>query len=270
MKATGYSPVPFAEGSALAPYFSREANNQSMRLLSGQTIVFLPGIDGTGVSFGPLGEVLPPDVIAKIIRYPTDKLISFEETVQCARDQIQSDQKEVIVLAESFSGPVAVALVGSGQLKAKCLILCATFARSPRPALLKILNYLPLELLLKLPFPRFLLKQLVEGEKEATDVFLSMWARVKTMVPPKVLVHRLKVISQMDVRQWLPKLTIPCCYIQATCDRAVPSSSLFDFAEAIVDLRVRRIRGPHYILQAQPQACLSAIENFVGLIKTVN
>jgi pimeloyl-ACP methyl ester carboxylesterase len=110
----------------------------------------------------------------------------------------------------------------------------------------------------------------VEGEEEATDLFLSMWARVKTMVPAKVLVHRLKVISQVDVREWLPKLTIPCCYIQATSDRAVPSSSLFDFTEAISDLRVKRIRGPHYILQAQPQASLTAIQNFVGLIKTIN
>jgi pimeloyl-[acyl-carrier protein] methyl ester esterase len=239
-----------------------------MRPLSGETIVFLPGIDGTGVSFEPLAEVLPPDVIAKVIRYPTDRLLSFEETVQCAKDQVQSDQKDVIVLAESFSGPVAIALVASGQLRAKCVILCATFVRSPRPTLLKLLNYLPLELLLKLPFPRFLLKQVVEGEKEATDLFLSMWARVRIMVPPKVLVHRLKVISQMDVREWLPKLTIPCCYIQATCDRAVPSSSLFDFTEAIFDLRVRRIRGPHYILQAEPQACLTAIEDFVGLISS--
>ena len=235
-----------------------------MHPLSGQTIVFLPGIDGTGVSFEPLGEVLPMDIIVKVIQYPTDKLLSFEETVQCAKDQIQSDREDMIVLAESFSGPVAIVLVGSGQLKAKCLILCSTFARSPRPALLKILSYLPLELLLKLPFPRFLLKHVVEGEEEATDLFLSMWARVKTMVPAKVIVHRLKVIRQVDVREWLPKLTIPCCYIQATSDRAVPSSSLLDFTEAISDLRVKRIRGPHYILQAQPQASLTAIEPCVG------
>jgi hypothetical protein len=40
-----------------------------MHLLSGQTIVFLLGMDGTGVSFEPLGEVLPPvkrrDVVEK-------------------------------------------------------------------------------------------------------------------------------------------------------------------------------------------------------------
>ena len=237
-----------------------------MHPLSGQTIVFLPGMDGTDISFEPLRELLPQDINVKVIQYPVDELLSFDETVQFAKDQIHSDQRDVIVIAQSFSGPVAIALVGSGKLKAKCLILCSTFAKSPRPVLFKILSYLPLELLIRPPFPRFLLKHVVEGGKEATDLFLAMWQRVKPLVPAKTLIHRLKVISQVDVRGWLPKLTIPCLYIQASSDRSVPASSLFDFTETITDLRVKRIKGPHFIIQAQPEESLSAIENFVDLI----
>ena len=237
-----------------------------MHPLSGKTIIFLPGMDGTGISFEPLAQALPRDVNVKVIQYPTDRLLSFEETVQCAKEQIQTDQEDVIVIAESFSGPVAIALVGSGQLKAKCLILCSTFARSPRPVLLKILAYLPLEFLMKLPLPRFLFKLMVKGGEKTVDLFLAMWQRIKALVPTKVLVHRLKLINQVDVRRLLPGLTIPCLYIQATFDRSVPESSLFDFTEAIPDLRVKRIKGPHFILQAQPQASLTAIQNFLGLI----
>ena len=237
-----------------------------MSPLNGQTIIFLPGMDGTGVSFDPLRQVLPQDLNVKVIQYPTDRLLSFEETVQCAKEQIQTDQEDMIVLAESFSGPVAISLVGSGQLKAKCLILCSTFAKSPRPLLLKILIYLPLEFLMRLPLPRFLFKLVFKGEEEATDLFLAMWQKVKALVPAKVLVHRIKVINRVDVRGLLPKLTIPCLYIQATSDRSVPESSLSDFTEAISDLRVKRIKGPHFILQAKPQASLTAIQNFVGLI----
>ena len=98
-----------------------------MHRLSGKTIVFLPGMDGTGTSFEPLGRLLPKDVNVEIIQYPTDRLLNFKETVQCARDQIQSDQEDLIVVAESFSGPVAIDLVVSGQLKAMCLILCVMF-----------------------------------------------------------------------------------------------------------------------------------------------
>ncbi|MCU0595591.1 MAG: alpha/beta hydrolase [Desulfobacterota bacterium] len=237
-----------------------------MNPLSGQTIVFLPGMDGTGISFEPLARALAQDVKVKVVKYPADRLLSFEDTVQCAKEQIQNDQGDVIVLAESFSGPVAIALLGSGQVKAKGLILCSTFARSPRPVLLRILSCLPMEFILNLPFPSFLLKCIVQGEEEATDLFIGLWERVRAVVPAKVLVHRLKLISQVDVREWLPKLTLPCLYIQSSSQRSVPASSLFDFAEAIPDLRVKRINGPHFILQAQPLKSIAAIENFVGLI----
>ncbi len=135
-----------------------------MQSISGQKIIFLPGIDGTGISFEPLGQVLPKDADVKIIRYPPDELLDFEETVLYVKKQIQNYQDGFIVIAESFSGPV------------------------------------------------------------------------------------------------------PCLYIQATSDRSVPSSSLLDFIEAVPDLRVKRIKGPHFILQARPRESLSAIRNFVVLI----
>jgi pimeloyl-[acyl-carrier protein] methyl ester esterase len=226
----------------------------------------MPGMDGTGISFEPFGEVLPKDINVKVIRYPSDRLLNFEESVQCAMDQIGSCQQEVIVIAESFSGPVAVALAASGRLRASCLILCATFARSPRPVLLKLLFFLPLELILRLPMPRFLLKLVIEGGEKSTDLFLALWQRVKPLVPARTLIHRLRVIDRIDVRDRLPKLTIPCLYIQASGDRSVPASCLFDFTEAVSDLRVTRIKGPHFILQAEPDASLAAIQNFAGLI----
>lgn len=236
-----------------------------MSPLSGQKLVFLPGLDGTGISFEPLQEVLPPGVATAVVRYPTDRLLSFEETVRCARDQIPWDEGAVI-LAESFSGPVAVALVGSGRLRAMCLILCSTFARPPRPLVLKLLEFLPLKALLRLPLPRLLLKHVVAGGEESAAVFLAMWQRVKAVVPAEVLVHRLRIICGVDVRGFLPGLNVPCLYIQAASDRSVPASSLCDFMEGVPDLRVKRIAGPHFILQAQPRASLDAITSFLDLV----
>jgi len=230
---------------------------------AGIAILFMPGMDGTGISFEPLQALLPDDIPVTIIRYPSDSLLDFDETVQCAKNQIQSDMGDVIVIAESFSGPVAVSLVGTGQLKAKYLILCATFARSPRPVLLNIFRWLPIEFLMSLPLPRLLLRLRIEGGPATTDLFLAMWKRVKTLVPLKTLAHRLRVIHKVDVRRWLPAIKIPCLYIQATADKTVPESCLSDFTQSITDLRVEKITGPHFILQAQPELCLAAILNFV-------
>jgi pimeloyl-[acyl-carrier protein] methyl ester esterase len=112
-------------------------------------LVFMPGMDGTGISFEPLSKFLSASIVTTVIRYPADRLLSFEETVACAYDQIKGDQD--IVVAESFSGPVAIALIGSGKLKTKGLILCATFAKAPRPVIMKILRWLPLEFGFSIP-----------------------------------------------------------------------------------------------------------------------
>ncbi len=236
-----------------------------MHPLSGGKLVFLPGLDGTGISFEPLGAVLPEDVPVCVVRYPADRLLSFEEIVRCARDQIPWE-RDILVLAESFSGPVALALVGSGLIRPGCMVLCSTFARSPRPRVLKALELLPMKRLLGLPVPRSLLRFVVAGGAESAGLLLDMWHRVRTMVPPEVLVHRLKIINRVDVRGFLPRLSVPCLYLQAASDRTVPDSALFDFMEAVPDLRLRRIPGPHFILQARPRESLDAIQHFAGLV----
>ncbi len=242
------------------------SSEQKITPLSGHTILFFPGMDGTGISFDPLRKVLPPNINVKVIQYPVDRCLGFEESVQWAGQQIPSCQEDVVVIAESFSGPVAAALVGSGQLKPKCLILCSTFARSPRPVLLKLLCHLPLEYFMKLPIPRSLFEHVVEGGQASADLFFDMRQKVNARVSARVLAHRLEVISRVDVRPWLPKITVPCCYIQPTADRSVPASCLFDFAELVPDLSVKRLRGPHFILQARPHDCLKIIENFMAFI----
>jgi hypothetical protein len=53
--------------------------------------------------------------------------------------------------------------------------------------------------------------------------------------------------------------------LQAENDRLVPSSCIDDLKKCAPLLEVKRIKAPHFILQAQPQACLDAIEEFISL-----
>jgi len=226
-------------------------------------LVFMPGLDGTGISFEPLSRFLSIDIAATVVRYPADRLLSFEEIVLCAYDQIKGDQD--IVVAESFSGPVAISLIGSGRLKAKGLILCATFAKAPRRTMLKMLRWLPFELGLRLPFQSVLLRYIL-GDRRATDTLFPIWQRVKAMVPARVLAHRIRLLSLLDVRRWLPELTIPCWYIQATKDKLLSASSVLDFVQAIPHLVVRKLAGPHFILQTEPEASAAIINEFIDVV----
>ena len=234
-----------------------------MKWLSNQHLVLMPGLDGTGLSFEPLLPFLPADAKITIIRYPTDKLLSFEETVECAAEQIPAGNPP-IVIAESFSGPVAIQMIGSGRVQAKALILCATFAKSPRPIVWRIMRFLRLPLLIKPDMPKRFFK-IVIGDDKLIAELLPLWKKVHAGVPARIMNHRLKIINNVDVTEWLKKLPVPCCYLQATNDRLVPSSCLDYLKRCAPLLEIKKINAPHFILQAQPQACLDAIEEFISL-----
>ncbi|HPD57952.1 MAG TPA: alpha/beta hydrolase [Smithellaceae bacterium] len=225
-----------------------------------QHLVFMPGMDGTGLSFEPVLPHLPESATITIVRYPADKLLSFDETVECAAEQILAGDPP-IVIAESFSGPVAIKMIGSGRVKAKALILCATFAKSPRPIVWRFMRFLRLPMLIKPEMPKRFFKVVI-GNDKLIDELKPLWKKVHARVPARVMQHRLKIINEIDVTAWLSKIKIPCCYLQATNDRLVPASCAEKIKKIALFVEIKKISAPHFILQAEPQACLNAIEDF--------
>jgi len=228
--------------------------------MKNEHLVFLPGLDGTGLSFDPVLPLLAADTEYTIVSYPADKMLSFAGTVDCAADQFPAGVKPVVI-AESFSGPVAIQLVASGRVQAKCLILCATFARSPHPFLFKISHLLGITSLLKPEIPPHLFRFFVGGKY--AESLAPLWRRVHAGVSADIMNYRLRIINQVDVRQLLTKILIPCLYLQAAGDRIVPASSLADFRKYIPQIEVKKIKGPHFLLQAQPETCLTAVDEFL-------
>ncbi len=220
----------------------------------------MPGMDGTGLSFEPVLPFLPKNAKVTIVRYPADKLLSFDETVECAAAQIPAGDPP-IVIAESFSGPVAIKMIGSGRVKAKALILCATFAKSPRPVVWRVMRFLRLPMLIKPDMPRSFFRFVI-GDDKLIDNLLPLWKKVHARVPARVMQHRLKIINEIDVTAWLAKIKIPCCYLQALNDRLVPASCAEKIKKIAPFVEIKKISAPHFILQAEPQACLEAIEDF--------
>ncbi|HDQ03991.1 MAG TPA: alpha/beta hydrolase [Deltaproteobacteria bacterium] len=226
-----------------------------------QHLVFMPGMDGTGLSFDLVLPFLPREAKITIVRYPAGKLLSFDETVECAAVQIPPGDPP-IVIAESFSGPVAIKMIGSGRVKAKALVLCATFAKSPRPVVWRVMRFLRLPLLIKPEMPKRFFKVVI-GDDKLIDKLKPLWKKVHAQVPARVMQHRLKIINEIDVTTWLAKIKIPCRYLQAINDRLVPSSCAGYIKKHLAHLEIKRFDAPHFILQAEPQACLEEIEVFI-------
>ena len=214
-------------------------------------LVLVPGLDGTGELFKPLMKILPKELNTLIVKYPKDKILTFEELVAVVNEQIPKN-KEIIILAESFAGPVVLNLLKNYQFDVKNIIFCSTFAISPRKRLLTLLKVMPLSSVFHLPIPNFILKYFCVG-KGASKVLIDLVKDAIKIVKPAVLASRLRMLVDIDERNSLNKLSsIDCCYIQALEDKLVLNQCVDDFIDNVPNLKVKVINGSHFIIQAKP------------------
>lgn len=124
-------------------------------------LALLLGLDGTGRLFTPLQAALDASEQAVTVTYPED--IPLDEHALLAWVGARLPRREPFLLvAESFSGPVAMAVAASAPLNLLGLILVATFAEPPsRPP--RWCVRLPLPWLFRLPPPAFALRWLLLG-----------------------------------------------------------------------------------------------------------
>jgi pimeloyl-[acyl-carrier protein] methyl ester esterase len=224
-------------------------------------LVFLPGLDGTGLSYGPLGEVMPENARVTVVHYPADQKLSFGELVQCTYEQLPRN-KPLILIAESFSGPIAISLASSFPSHIKGIVFCATFMKFARPFLLATAKYLPLLSLLRRPAPDFLL-YFVCGGRPFSDKLLPLFRQIEKLVKPEVMAHRIRMLHGIDATADARTLRLPCCYIQGARDKLIPVRCVVPFKKYLPGLIVKSVDGPHGILQAQPEKCAEIIMEFV-------
>ncbi|TET38484.1 MAG: alpha/beta hydrolase [Planctomycetota bacterium] len=223
----------------------------------------MPGLDGTGIMFEPFLKVLAPEIRTTVISYPSeDKPLSYQQLISHAEGKIPRD-RPIVILAESFSGPIAINLLGRGMPNVKGAVFCATFARPPYPFLLEFTKLLPLDQLFRLPMPDFALGKFCFGP-DAPDSLPALLQKAVETAKPVNIAARFKMLADIDELSALRKIKIPCCYIQASADHLVPSNCIEPFREALHDLVVRKIDGPHFLLQVKPAETLEVIYEFVN------
>lgn len=226
----------------------------------GPELVFMPGLDGTGLSYGPLGDAMPPDVSLTVIEYPADRELSFEEMVDIAYEQIPHD-RPVVLIAESFSGPIAIHMAASLPCRVAGIVFCATFMKFQRRFLMTIARLVPLKRLLMPPVPGFVLYVLC-SERAALKKLSPLFRTIEKRLNPAVLTHRIRMLNEIDVIEESRLITVPCCYIQALQDRLVSRKSVRLFRENLRDITIKEVNGPHAILQSRPDECAVIIMEF--------
>ena len=220
-------------------------------------LVLLPGLDGSGELFAPLVAKLAETVDTRIVRLPLDGEQTQRALAQRLLPLLPSEP--FALLAESFSGAVALELARLKPAGLQQLILVATFLRPPRPLFLKFA--LPLvgiawrwhRQLASLWWPFC-------GYVRDSETRARVMAALRYLTLP-VLRARLHAIQTLNTPT--DPLTIPVHVIHAGNDRLLPVRLRKCF-NSLGDGLI--VPGPHFLLQSEPGVMAELLRERLTLI----
>jgi pimeloyl-ACP methyl ester carboxylesterase len=218
----------------------------------------LPGLDGTGVLFDPLLAVLPSSVEARPFSYPHD-LVSYETLLEWIGPRLP--EKPCCLIAESFSGPLALHCAARYPEKIKKVILVCSFIAPPQTPLLRLLRLLPLRPVFSVPLPPLIARIMLLGRDATTDLVRQTLQAIRS-VPAQTLAARLRTVLSLRSDSF-PDVQQPILCLQARSDRLVPASAARTIARRYPHAEIIPLEGPHFLLQARPADSVRFIETFV-------
>ena len=222
-------------------------------------VVVLPGMHGTTNLLKEFADATPSSVEVELVPLPAGRL-DYTALTAHFEATLQLDSNSVLV-AESFSGPLAIMLAARCNIAA--LVLCNTFAKAPYPS---VLRFLPLSLAARIPPPRLLIRYFAVGMGAPLPVVDRVRATIAS-VQRDVLVFRTRCVLTVDVTAELARCTAPILYLHGNEDRIIGEKSVREIvAAASKPISVARIPGPHLVLMTAPNEAWRSISEF---IKTV-
>lgn len=227
-------------------------------------LLLLPGLDGTGRLFTPLLRALPSNLSPQIVSYPLQPPLGYAELLSLVEAEA-AESDDFVVVAESFSGPLALMLADRCPKNLRGVILCATFIRSPvtAPTLWRgliqpsLFSFLPLG-----PISWALLGQHRHGELG------SQLAEALRSVSNEAKAARIRSVARVNVTHELQTCPVPLLYIRATADRIVRLNSSRLIQSIRPDIQLIEIPAPHAILQTAPNPSAAAISTFCRQLTT--
>jgi pimeloyl-ACP methyl ester carboxylesterase len=223
-------------------------------------LVLLPGMDGTGIFFEDFAALAQPEFKPIIVRYPDDPSLGYAGLAPMVHAALPRGEP-FLILGESFSGPLAIAIAAANPPGLVGLILCVTFARNPHPLL-------PLVAALLRPFPPLRLPSFIQHRnlfgKYDSPRLRAKLSRVRAVVSQKTLKARLQAVASVDVSEQLRRVTVPTLDLRAADDLVVSRASGETIRKILPHVELAELDAPHLMLQTVPRQALAAIRSFAG------
>ncbi|MBS0374997.1 MAG: alpha/beta fold hydrolase [Proteobacteria bacterium] len=225
------------------------------------SLVLLPGLDGSGEQFAPLLAALGGALEVSIARYPGQGEVDFAAHEASARAAIPAG-RAFVLLGESFSGPIAIRLAASAPPGLTGLILCASFARFPRPRL----HFLrPLAGLVSAAplLPLWAAASVLLGGSAAASL-PERWSTSLRQVSPRALRARIESVFDVDARAELARVAVPVLYLRGRRDRLVPRAAGSEVTRLARRSTLAELDAPHFVLQSRPGEAARLIREFLA------
>jgi pimeloyl-ACP methyl ester carboxylesterase len=213
-------------------------------------------MDGTGRLFEPLLAALPPTVSPRVVAYPPDRPLGYDDLLPLV-EAAAAGPDDFVVVGESFSGPLALMLAARRPPGLRGVVLCASFVRSPFPGPWRavvgswMFRLRPLGLVAWVLLGRYRRGRLIQVLGEA--------ARAAS---PGALAARARAIAGVDVTAELRSCPVPILYLRASEDRVVRPRCWARVRAVRPDAAVADLPGPHLVLQAAPAAAARVLAAF--------
>jgi pimeloyl-ACP methyl ester carboxylesterase len=228
------------------------------------TAILLPGLDGSGRLFAPLLAAAPRGLRPEVVAYPPDAPLGYAELAPLVRSRLPARGRFVLV-AESFSGPLAVRLAAARPRGLAALVLAASFLHAPLNALLHPIRGFVGARFFGARMPAPVVRWFLAGP-DAPDAIVGEVQRAVAAVSPAVLAHRAAAALEVDAREDLARVEVPVLVLAPTRDRLLRT----DFGGEVLAIRrdaeVAGLDAPHMILQRCPHACLARIEELARTV----
>ena len=223
-------------------------------------LVILPGMDGTGVLLERFVGELSRRFDVEVISYPPDAALGYDALVQLVRAALPTTGPFVLI-AESFSGPIAIRLAAERPPMLVALVLVATFATAPIPFasyFKPMLRFIDFARLCATP-----LAKIVLGSDATRDQQLALSSALKA-VGNAVLRARARAALGVDARDAAARVEVPVLRLVARNDLVVSRTVSAALAAALRGSKEHRVHGPHFLLELQPTAAADAVAQFVS------
>ncbi|MDX3774001.1 alpha/beta hydrolase [Chromatiaceae bacterium AAb-1] len=222
-------------------------------------LILLPGLDGTGLLFKPLTDILPSEINYQVI--PLSSLLSDEPAAQAKEIARLLGNEPCILFAESYSGLIAYELCRQQQADIKHVIFAASFLDKPS-AVSRFAALLPLWPIRRKLVPAGFMNRLLFGNTDRKNL-LPLFYSAFDIADPAALKARLQRISKLEPPAGL--IHQPCTYICAADDWLVSKNALTDFKRLCTQLDIAPVNGGHLVAQGQPDKCVAIIQDIYSL-----